>query len=87
MGGGEALGRILVVFNWCCLKEILFLLVCGVVWKEVVRGVLEEGFERKGRKGVERKKWLHFGSFKGKMWLSVKNSTICSSYFLLFFKN
>lgn len=42
MGGGEALGRILVVFNGCCLEEILFLLVCGVVWREAIRGVLEK---------------------------------------------
>jgi hypothetical protein len=47
MSGGEVLARILVVFNGCCLEDILNLLVCGVVWKEVVRGVLEEVFERK----------------------------------------
>jgi hypothetical protein len=46
MGGGEALGTILVVFNGCCLEEILFLLVRGVVWREVIR-VLDEVFERK----------------------------------------
>jgi hypothetical protein len=48
MGNGEALGRILVVFNGCFLEEILFLLMCGVVWREVVKVVLEEVFKRKG---------------------------------------
>jgi hypothetical protein len=89
MGGGEALGRILVVFNGCCLEDVIFLLVCGVVWREVVRGVLKEVFKKKVERESKEENGCTLEVLKGKMWLlSVKIYTICSSYFfLLFFVN
>jgi hypothetical protein len=63
MGGGEVLRRTFVVFNGCCLEEIIFLLVHGMVWREVVRGVLEEVFERKRLKGSQKKKMVTLWRF------------------------
>jgi len=61
--------------------------VCGVVWREVIRGVLEKVFEKKVERELKKENGCTLEVLKEKMWLSVKNSTICSSYFLLFFVN